>query len=136
MILALGHENGGPFSDKGGLAGALLPAAQESGVVVSEQIGVDPPLEVELQARDMRNGDAGALALSRVLFADKETKCSCSLSSLALDANRIGDKGLTAFASAIASGSLPALEKVVVQHGHENHTKLVAACEPRGVVIE
>ena len=50
-----------------------------------------------------------------------------------------GDAGMIAFAGAIKPtaedpiGSLPALERIVVQTGHENHPALVAACKPRGI---
>ena len=58
-----------------------------------------------------------------------------SLIHLDLEQNQVGDEGMAALSTAIASGSLPALKEVVVQSGHEDHTQLVAACEPRGIVI-
>ena len=59
-----------------------------------------------------------------------------NLTTLNIWDNTIGDEGMKSFALAIASGSLPALEKAFVQIGHENHPALVAACKPRGINIE
>mgnify|MGYP001329607617 CR=1 FL=1 len=63
-----------------------------------------------------------------------------SLRELRLDANQIGDVGLTALAGAISTsgalpGALPALKKVIVPSGLEQHTALVAACKPRRIQI-
>ena len=49
--------------------------------------------------------------------------------------NKIGDEGMKAFSSALSSGSLDSLKKVVVQSGHEELPYLVAACRPRGIEI-
>lgn len=80
-----------------------------------------------LNLSGQRVGDAGALALSRVLFADKETKCSCSLSSLALDANRIGDKGAAALIECWAN-PLSSLETLRLAMNSLGDEATVKAC--------
>ena len=80
-----------------------------------------------LNLSGQRVGDAGALALSRVLFADKETKCSCSLSSLALDANRIGDKGAAALIECWAN-PLASLETLRLAMNSLGDEATVKAC--------
>ena len=61
-----------------------------------------------------------------------------SLQILILERNQIGDAGLKEFAAALmsCSGALPALKKIVVPSGLEQHPQLVAACQPRGIEIE
>ena len=58
-----------------------------------------------------------------------------TLTALWLDNNNIGDQGMIAFSEAIGNGSLPALQKVVVDSKHERLPQLVAACQPRGITI-
>ena len=76
-------------------------------------------------------GDAGITAFAGAI----RSGALASLEALYLDSNQIGDGGMKAFSGALSYGALPELKQVVVQSGHEYHTQLVAACEPRGIVI-
>ena len=76
-------------------------------------------------------GDAEMVDLSGA-FA---TGSMANLTLLWLDSNKIGDAGMISLSEAIGKGSLPALERVIVQTGHENHLALVAACKPRKITI-
>ena len=58
-----------------------------------------------------------------------------NLTHLELAGNNIGDGGMQAFASAVASGSLASLKKVVVDYNHKRHPQLMAACQARGIDI-
>ena len=43
--------------------------------------------------------------------------------------------GMSALSGALGKGALPALERIVVCDGHEEHPQLVAACQPRDIAI-
>jgi len=59
-----------------------------------------------------------------------------SVTHINLQSNQIGDQGMAAFAGCLGKGALSSLKKVVVDNEHVRHPQLVAACEPRGIVIE
>ena len=53
------------------------------------------------------------------------------LQFLRLDSNSIGDGGMQAFASTVASGSLASLKEFWVDN--VSHPQLMAACQARGI---
>ena len=57
------------------------------------------------------------------------------LTRLDLGDNQIGNDGMSALSGALGKGALPALERIVVCDGHEEHPQLVAACQPRDIAI-
>jgi hypothetical protein len=57
------------------------------------------------------------------------------LQELYLYENQIGDGGMQAFASAVASGSLASLNTIAVDTKHKRHPQLMAACQARGIQI-
>ena len=59
-----------------------------------------------------------------------------SILELRLAFNKIGDDGMQAFASAVASGSLASLKMVGVDPKHMRHPQLMAARQARGIEIE
>ena len=60
------------------------------------------------------------------------------LEKLSLGSNKIGDSGLSAFAKVLTpgpsgKGALASLEMISVDN--TSHPQLVAACQPRGIII-
>lgn len=70
-------------------------------------------------------GDAGALALARVLFADERTTCSCDLRHLAVDANGILDDGAVSLADVPRGNALFATSRLMLgaSRGMYQHTR-------------
>ena len=101
------------------------------GAALAVGSGALPRLE-ELQLRFNKIGDEGMQAFAAALGGSGALPL---LTRLDLGDNQIGNDGMSALSGALGKGALPALERIVVCDGHEEHPQLVAACQPRDIAI-
>ena len=85
----------------------------------------------ELHLYKNQIGDTGLSALAEAVGEGALASCR----HLILNNNHVGDIGLSALAEACASEALASLKEIMVDNKHMRHPQLVAACQPRGIMI-